>query len=59
MKNDPLILEEILLSWRRCIKRGLITSISAPMVHIERTALQQRLLFKKNYYCCAMIPSVK
>lgn len=59
MKNDPLILEEILLSWRRCVNRGLITSIGAPMVHIETTALQQRLLLKKNYYCCTMIPFVR
>ncbi|MDF2879332.1 MAG: hypothetical protein K0S30_2428 [Clostridia bacterium] len=48
MKNDSLILEEILLSWRRCVKRGLFTSIGAPIVHIERTAIQQRLLLKKN-----------
>lgn len=48
MTNDPLILEEILLSWRRCVKTGLIASIGTPMVHIERTALQQRLLFKKK-----------
>lgn len=59
MTNDPLILEEILLSWRRCVKRGLITSISTPMVHIGKTALQERLILKKNYYCCTMILFVR
>lgn len=51
MKNDSLILEEILLSWKRCAKMRLIASIDAPMVYIKRNVLQQKLFSKKNYYC--------
>lgn len=59
MTNNPLILEEILLSWRRCVKRGLTTSIGTPMMHIDTTSFRQRLLFKKNYYCYTMILLVR
>jgi len=48
MNDDPLILEQILSSWKRCSIRGLIASISVPMVYIEKKALQQRLLSKKK-----------
>lgn len=48
MKNNSIILEEILLSWKRCTKRGLIEFISSPMIYIGRNALEQRLLTKKN-----------
>jgi hypothetical protein len=56
MNDDLLILEEILLSWKRCTIRGLIASIGVPMVCIEKNALLQRLLIKKNCYCCSTIP---
>lgn len=50
MKNDFLILEEVLSSWKRCSKMGITPSIDTPMVHIKRNVLKQKLLAKKNYY---------